>query len=236
MCRYRLDVQHRFARAHATLGRRSHFQTDDCACRWHRRCQLDEAETSVRRRFFCSSDNSLTCLYFSRWGLERKAQWQSTQSARLGKRRHHFSGLPEHGCRLIGLVMKQCAQRKRDRPGPARGYDDPDAGPSLGDTTSQVSSAHRAGHTHVREKQPNVLVCLEQSQGLVGVPGFEHPVSCIQEHARGAHALEHVVIDDNYHEGFGGELCHWRQRSLITMVPCSSTVPTTLRAGLCPAG
>ena len=28
------------------------------------RCQLDEAETSVRRHFFCSLDKSPTCPYF----------------------------------------------------------------------------------------------------------------------------------------------------------------------------
>ena len=28
------------------------------------RCQLDEAETSVRRHFFCSSNKSPTCPYF----------------------------------------------------------------------------------------------------------------------------------------------------------------------------
>ena len=57
------------------------FQMDDRACRWHRRCQLDEAATSVRRRFFCSSDKSLTCPVFFRWGRKRKAQWQRRKLA-----------------------------------------------------------------------------------------------------------------------------------------------------------
>ena len=42
--------------------------------------------------------------------------------------------------------------------------------PSLGDLTGQVCPVHRAGHADVRKKQPDVGVCFEQSQGLVGIP------------------------------------------------------------------
>ncbi len=64
-------------------------------------------------------------------------------------------------------------------------------------------------------------VCFEQLQGLVGIPGFQHPVTCIQEHAGCAHPLKHIVIDDDHDEGAGGDLGHRRQRSLIIIVPYS---------------
>jgi len=50
----------------------------------------------------------------------------------------HFSCLPEHGCRLVGLVMKQHAQRQLVRSRPARRDDDADAGPSLGNMVGQI--------------------------------------------------------------------------------------------------
>ena len=37
----------------------------------------------------------------------------------------------------------------------------------------------------------------KKSQRLVGISGFEHPVSCIREHVGCAHALEHIVVDDD---------------------------------------
>ena len=47
-------------------------------------------------------------------------------------------------------------------------------------------------------------VFFEQSQGLVGIPGFQHPVTCIQEHAGCAHPFKHIVIDDDHDEGAWG--------------------------------
>jgi hypothetical protein len=44
-------------------------------------------------------------------------------------------------------------------------------------------------------------------QGLVGISGFEHPVSCIRKHAGCAHALEHIVVDD-HNQRVGEELGH----------------------------
>ena len=44
-----------------------------CACRWHQRCQLEEAETSVRPRFMGSSRTSHSLHEFI-WGAGRKAQ------------------------------------------------------------------------------------------------------------------------------------------------------------------
>ncbi len=49
---------------------------DDRACRWHRRCQLDEAETSVRRRFFLQLGQVTDLPVASKWGRKCKAQWQ----------------------------------------------------------------------------------------------------------------------------------------------------------------
>jgi len=50
----RLKVQHLNAGARDTRSRRIQFSVDDRACRWHRRCQLEEVATSVRRIFLCS--------------------------------------------------------------------------------------------------------------------------------------------------------------------------------------
>jgi hypothetical protein len=161
---------------------------------------------------------------FVKWGLRCKAQWRCRQLTYLAQRGCHFPRLPEHGCRFVRLVMKQRAQRKQSRSRPSRRYDDADTRPSLGDTTGQVRSAHRARHAYVCEKQPNVRVFFEQSQGLVGVPGFEHPVTGIQEHTGRAHPLKHIVIDDDHNEGSGGDLGHLLQQSLIIIVPYSSMV------------
>ena len=63
---FRMRRQHLHAQRLPSAARRRdgqvQFRWYDRACRWHRRCQLDEAATSVRRHFFCSSDKSLTCL------------------------------------------------------------------------------------------------------------------------------------------------------------------------------
>src|SRR5580698_9049714 len=56
----------------------------------------------------------------------------------LSELSRHFSCLPEHGCWLIGLVMKQHAQRELVRPWPTRRHDDADAGPSLGNLMGQI--------------------------------------------------------------------------------------------------
>jgi len=130
----------------------------------------------------------------------------------------HFPCLPEHGYRLIGLGVKQHAQWKLVRSRPARRHDDADHGPSLGNLMGQIRPAHRSGHAYIREKQLDVRVCFEESQGLVGVFGFENPVSCILEHAGCAHSLEHVIFDDQ-NDGVGGDFDHRRQRNLITTVP-----------------
>jgi hypothetical protein len=123
------------------------------------------------------------------------------------ERKHHFSCLPQDGCRCIGLVMKAHARRKLIRSWPAGGYDYADLGPPPRDLAGQVCPAHRAGHADVCEKQPNAGTCLEELQGLVGISGFEHPVSGVQEHAGCPHSLEHVVIDDQ-DCGVGGGIGH----------------------------
>ena len=51
-------------------------------------------------------------------------------------------------------------------------------------------------------KQPDVRVCFEELQRLVGTSGFEHPVSRIREHVGRPHAFQHVVVDDE-NEGLG---------------------------------
>jgi hypothetical protein len=130
----------------------------------------------------------------------------------------HCLGLPQHGCRQIGLVMKQRAQRELERSRQPRRHDDADARPSLGDLTSQIRSVLRAGHAHVGEKHPNVGFCLEKPQRLVGIAGFEHLVSSIREHVGRAHALKHVVVDD-HNQGVRGQIVHRRQRALTTIVP-----------------
>jgi hypothetical protein len=56
----------------------------------------------------------------------------------LSELSRHFSRLPEHGCWLIGLVVKQHAQGEMVRPWPTRRHDDADAGPSLGNLTGQI--------------------------------------------------------------------------------------------------
>jgi hypothetical protein len=122
----------------------------------------------------------------------------------------HFSCLPEHGCRMVGLVMKKHAQRQLERSRPARRHYDTHLGPSLGNLMGQIRPAHRSGHAYVREKQPDVCVCFEETQSLVGISGFEHPVSCIHEHAGCAHSLEYIVVDD-HHEGVGREFHHRQQ-------------------------
>jgi len=50
----RLNVQHPNTVACDTRSRQIQFSVDDRACRWHRRCQLEEVATSVRRIFLCS--------------------------------------------------------------------------------------------------------------------------------------------------------------------------------------
>jgi hypothetical protein len=147
----------------------------------------------------------------------------------LYKRSCHFPCLPEHGCRLIGLVMKQRAEWKQGRSRPPRRYDDADTRPSLGDTTGQVRPVHRAGHAYVREKQPNVWVFFEKLQGLVGISGFEHPEPGIREHAGRAHPLKHIVIDDDHDEGSGDNLGHLLQRPLVIIVPYPSTVREVIK-------
>jgi hypothetical protein len=114
--------------------------------------------------------------------------------------------------------MKQHAQRELVRSRPARRHYDTHLGPSLGNLMGQIRPAHRSGHAYVGEKQPDVRVCLEEAQGLVGISGFEHPVSCIHEHAGCTHPLEYIVVDD-HNEGVGGDFGHWRQHTLITIVP-----------------
>jgi hypothetical protein len=114
--------------------------------------------------------------------------------------------------------MKQHAQRELVRSRPARRHDDTHPGPSLGNLIGQIRPAHRSGHAYVREKKPNVGVCFEEAQGLVGISGFEHPVSCIHEHAGCAHSLEYIVVDD-HNEGVGEDVSHRRQHTLITIVP-----------------
>jgi len=114
--------------------------------------------------------------------------------------------------------MKQHAQWQQVRSRPARRHDDADAGPSLGNPMGQIRPAHRSGHADVGEKQPDVGVCFEEAQGLVGISGFEHSVSCIHEHAGCAHSLEYIVVDD-HNEGVGGDLGHRLQHTLITIVP-----------------
>jgi len=71
----------------------------------------------------------------------------------------------------------------------------------------QICPAHRAGHADVREKQPNVRVGLEESEGLVGISSLEHPVPGIHEHVGCPHSLEDVVFDDQ-NCGVGGGIGH----------------------------
>jgi hypothetical protein len=53
------------------------------------------------------------------------------------ERNCHFLRLPEHGCRVIGLVMKTHAEGEFVRSWPARRYDDANPGPSQADLTGQ---------------------------------------------------------------------------------------------------
>jgi hypothetical protein len=173
-------------------GRAEHWQVDNSPAGWRR---LAAALTSTE---------------VPRVGIEA--------SGGLAELSRHFSCLPEHGCRLIGLVMKQHAQRELERSRPARRHDDTHLGPSLGYPMGQIRPAHRSGHAYVCEKQPDVCICFEEAQGLVGISGFEHPVSCIHEHPGCAQSLEYIVVDD-HNEGVGRDFGHWRQHTLITIVP-----------------
>jgi hypothetical protein len=155
--------------------------------------------------------------YVHRFGTTSRMMMQVASVGGLFHFRHGHR-LPEHGCRLVGLVMKQHAQRELVRSRPARRHYDTHPGPSLGNLMGQIRPAHRSGHADVREKQPNVCVRFEEEQGLVGIAGFEHPVSCIHEHDGCAHSLEYIVVDD-HNEGVEGDFGHRRQHTLITIVP-----------------
>ena len=103
--------------------------------------------------------------------------------------------------------MKAHARRKLVGSWPARRQDDADSWPSRGNVARQVRPAHGAGHADVREKQANVRVCIEESEGLVGISGFEHAISGVQEHVGCPQSLENIVFD-NQNYGVGGAIGH----------------------------
>ena len=125
----------RAAPCHARPRGQVQARMDDRACRWHRTLPIGRSGDFGTSPLFLQLGQVTDLPVDPKWGRKCKAQWQCTDLTGRGR---HFFGLPQHGRRLIGLVMKQRAQRKQGRPRPPRCYDDADTRPSLGDTTGQV--------------------------------------------------------------------------------------------------
>jgi hypothetical protein len=151
-------------------------------------------------------------------------------NAGLPERKHDFPCVPQNGGWCIGFFMKAHSRRKPVGSWPAGRQDNADCGPSRGDMAGQVCPAHRTGHADIREKQSNVRVRFEESEGLVSISRFEHPVSGIHEHVGRPHSLEDIVLDDKNHR-VGGGLGHPRQPTPATLVPYPSAGILTMRQG-----
>ena len=76
-----------------------------CACRRHQRCQLEEAETSVRLRFMGSSRTSYSLSLSTIWGAGPKAQWL-VEKILIAE---HFLAVGRHG------AMRPRRRREGDR-------------------------------------------------------------------------------------------------------------------------
>jgi len=114
--------------------------------------------------------------------------------------------------------MKAHGQRHLVGPRPPGRHDDSDVGPSQGHITSQVRPVHQSRHAYVGEKQLDVGICFEVLKRLGGISSLEYLVSRIQEHVGCSHALEHVVVDDQY-QGIGWRIDHQGQRATVAIVP-----------------